>query len=104
MAAGDFGDAGDEIVEQASVDVNPLNPAAGLPAVEKRSVGEVFDGVVEIGVGPHIGRILAAQLQAEPGEGSAGGDFHRPPAGHRAGEVNLIDGPAGDQTGGAGVV
>ena len=53
--------------------------------------------MVELGVGHDIGRVLAAELQAERGEGAGGGALDPPPALDRAGEVDVVDLARADQ-------
>ena len=48
--------------------VDALDAAARLAGVEERAVDEVLDRVGEVGVGAHIGRILAAELEPDADE------------------------------------
>ena len=47
------------------MDIDALDAAAALAGVEDRAVDQLLDGGVEIGVRPHIGRILAAEFEPE---------------------------------------
>jgi hypothetical protein len=71
--------------------IDALDAAAALPGIEEGTIDEVFDGVVELGVGADIGRILAAELEAERGEGAGSGAFDPAAALDRAGEVDVVD-------------
>ena len=44
--------------------VDALDAAAALPGVEERAVDQVLDRVLEVGVGAHVGRVLAAEFEA----------------------------------------
>ena len=57
----------------------------------------------EIGVGPHIGRVLAAKLEPERREGAGGGALDAAAAFDRAGEVDVVDLPRADQLFGVGM-
>jgi hypothetical protein len=46
------------------MDVDPLDRAAGLAAVEEDAVRQILDRVLEVGIGSDVGRVLAAQLEA----------------------------------------
>ena len=88
---GQIDEALDELVIQRFVDINALDAAAALAGIEESAVDQSLDGMVEIGVGHHIGRVLAAEFQAEPSEGARRGALDDPSAGHRAGEVDEVD-------------
>ena len=81
----------DEAVVERLVHIDALDAAAALAGIEERAVDEVLDRVIEIGVGAHIGRVLAAELEAERREGAGRGALDRAAAGDRAGEVDVID-------------
>src|SRR3954463_129887 len=81
----------DEILEQALVDIDALDAATGLPGVEEGAVDEVLDREVEIGVGPDIGRVLAAELEPDADEAAGRCLLDRCPAGDRAGEGDVVD-------------
>ncbi len=53
--------------------------------------------MIELGVFSHIGRILAAELEPERGEGAGGGALDGAAAGDRAGEVDVVDPARADQ-------
>ena len=50
--------------------VDPLDAAAALAGVVERAVDQLLDSRVEVGVGAHIGRVLAAELEADADEGA----------------------------------
>jgi hypothetical protein len=79
-----------------AVHVNPLDRAAGLTAVEERAISQVLDRVREIGIGADVGRVLAAELQADAGKARSCGLLHAVPARDRAGEAHEIDRAACD--------
>ena len=81
----------DEAVVVPLVHVDALDAAAALARIEEGAVDEVLDGVVEIGVRAHIGRVLAAELEPERGEGARRCALDGAPAGDGAGEVAVID-------------
>ena len=96
-------EAFDERLEDLLVHIDALDAAAALAGIEERAVDEVLDRVVELGVGQHIGRILAAELEAERGEGAGRGALDRLAARDRAGEVDVVDLARADQLLGLGV-
>jgi hypothetical protein len=63
-------DAVDEVVVHRFVHVDALDRAARLAGVEERAVDVLGDRELEIGVGPHVRRVLAAELEAERHEGA----------------------------------
>jgi hypothetical protein len=56
--------AGDKRIIDTFVHIHALDAAAALAAVEECSIRELDGRVLNIGIGPHVGGILAAQLQA----------------------------------------
>src|SRR6185295_16814060 len=77
--------------------VDSLDAAARLARVEERAIDEVLDRMREIGIGPHIGRILTAQLEPDANE-AAGRRLLDGTAGiDRSGEGDVIDTGVGDQ-------
>ena len=54
-------------------------------------------GVLEIDVGPHVGRVLAAKLEPDAREGARRRPLDRLAGRDRAGEADLIDRAGGDQ-------
>ncbi|MNI25508.1 hypothetical protein D3C73_791600 [compost metagenome] len=76
VLAGQFGEALDKYREDFLVDVDAFHGAATLPGIEETAVHQVFHRMLEVGVSPHVGRILAAELQAHADEASRGGAFH----------------------------
>ena len=89
--AGEIGVALDEIVIDARIDIDALDAAAALAGIVERAVDQILDGMIELGVGPHIGRILAAELEPERGERAGGGALDGAAAGDRAGEIDVVD-------------
>jgi len=47
------------------VHIDALDGAAALAGIEHRAIDQILDRVVELGIGADIGRVLAAQFQAE---------------------------------------
>ena len=63
--------------------IDALDRAAGLAGIEVAGVDDVLDREGEIGVGPDIGRVLAAELEAGAGKFGAPATaamIMRPPA------------------------
>ena len=86
------------------IDIDALHGAAALPGVEEAAVHQVFYRLFEIGVCPHVGRVLAAKFQAHAEEASRGRAFHGPAGFHRSGEINLLHLPAGNDRGGLAMI
>ena len=97
-------EAVDEVVIDLLVHIDALDAAAALAGIEEGAVDQVRDRVVELGVGQHIGRVLAAELQAERREGAGRRLLDRAAAGDRAGEVDVVDLAGADQLLGLRVV
>src|SRR5438477_588542 len=57
-----------EAVIQRGVHVDTLDAAAALAGVVERAVDEVGDGVVEVRIGRHVGRVLPTELQPDVDE------------------------------------
>ena len=104
VLAGQLDEAFDEGRVELVVDVDALDAAAALPGVEEAAVDQVLHRVGQVGIGAHVGRVLATQLQADADEVAGGGAFHHPSTFHRAGEVDLLHLPGGDQRAGLAVV
>ena len=85
------GEAADEGVIDPFVDVEALDATARLPAIEKHPVDQVLDGEVQIGIGAHVGRVLAAQFQPDTDETAMGGGLDHFAAADRAGKGDEID-------------
>ncbi|VVN74211.1 hypothetical protein PS685_05210 [Pseudomonas fluorescens] len=58
------------------IDIDAFHRAAALPGIEEAAVHQVFHRMLKVGVGPDIGRVFAAKLQAHPDELSDGSMFH----------------------------
>ena len=93
------GESFDEAIVEALVHIDALDAAAALPGIVEGAVDDIGDRIVEVGVGPHIGRVLAAEFEAERGEGSGRRALDRLAASDRAGEVHMIDAARGDEPG-----
>ena len=50
------------------IDIDALHRAAALPGIEEAAVHQVFHRMFKVGVGPDIGRVFAAELQAHAEE------------------------------------
>ncbi len=64
VAAGEIGEAFDERLVDRFVHVDALDAAAALAGIEEAAVDEILDRVVELRIGAHVGRVLAAELEA----------------------------------------
>ena len=82
---------GDEAVVDAVLDDQPAAGRADLAAVQERGGERVVDRGVEVGVGEHDVRVLAAELERDPlhVDGRRGHD--RLPARETAGERDEVD-------------
>ena len=73
MLLGLVGDAGDDVVEDRLLHVQPRAGVAALAVVEEDPVGGADDRALRIGVGEHDVRRLAAELERDllqvPGRG-----------------------------------
>jgi hypothetical protein len=78
------------------VDVDALDAAARLAGIEERAVDQILDSVTHVGIGTHIGRVLAAELEADADEPAGRGLLDRPAARHRSGEAHHVGKPARD--------
>ena len=92
-----LGQLGDELVVDRLLDVDAFDRDADLPGVGEPAVDDAVNGPVEIGVGEHERRVLAAQFQAvgDQAFGALLGDGAAGPGG--AGELDVVD--VGDQCG-----
>src|SRR5687768_10854581 len=82
------------------MDIDALDPAAGLPRVEEGAVNKVLNGMVEVRVGAHVGWVLAAELQTHADETAGGGALDGGPCRNRAREGDVIDPRILDDAGG----
>ena len=78
------------------MDVDALDAAAALAGIEEGAVDQILDREFQVGVGRHVGRVLAAEFEAEGGERSRRRPLHAPPAFDRTGEGDMVDVAAGD--------
>ena len=102
MRLGD--EALDELVIDLLVHIDALDAAAALAGIEEGAVDQVVDRMVELGVGQHIGRVLAAELEAERHEGAGRRLLDGAAAGDRTGEVDMVDLARAEQLLGLGMV
>ena len=93
------GKAVDEGVVDIRVHIDALDAAAALAGVEIGPVDDVLDGVLQVHIGPHIGRVLAAKLKSDTREGAGRRALDRLAGRDRAGEADLVDHAGGDQSG-----
>ena len=87
----------DELVVDAFVRVDAFDPAAGLPGIEISAVHKILHGMREVGIGTHVGGILAAQFEADADETLGRCVLHGMSAGDGPGECDEIDQSRGDQ-------
>jgi hypothetical protein len=81
----------DNAVVDRAVNVGPLDGAAALPGVVASAVDDAVDGLAYVCVGGDVGRVLAAQLQADLDEAAGGGGgIDAVPAVDRAREGHVI--------------
>ena len=90
----------DELFDEWRVDVavhiDAFDAAARLAGVEERAVDELGHAEVEVAIGPHIGGVLAAELEPGADEPRARGPFDRVPTADGTGEGNEVDARIGD--------
>src|SRR5205807_1286111 len=86
----------DEALVERGVHVDALDPAAALPGVVVGAVDEIGDGMVEVGVGGDVGRILAAQLEPDVDEAPGALAIDLMSAAHGAREADVSDLRPGD--------
>ena len=94
----------DEAAVECLMNVNALDATAALPRIEERPVDGVLDRVLEAGVGTHVGRVLAAQLEPDGGEGACRRALDGAPALDATGESHMIDHAIADDQLGAAMV
>ena len=70
------------------MNVDTLNPAAGLAAIEKRTVDEILHGVRDVRIVPHVRGIASTQLEPRTDEALSNGMLNGMTASHRAGKRN----------------
>src|SRR5262249_32009278 len=88
---GQLDEALDELIVSIAMDVDALDGAARLAGVEHRAVNQVLDSRPHRRVGPHVGRVFAAEFQPRRYEPFAGGPLPGVPARHRSGESDEAD-------------
>ena len=79
---------GDKVVVQALVNVDSLDAATGLTAVEKCAVHEILNGMRKIRILTHVRRITTSELEARPYESCNRCALNGSPALHRPRECN----------------
>src|SRR5205823_2825627 len=84
---GEIDEAIDEGVVHVGMHIDALDAAAALAGVEIDAVDDVLDRVLQVDVGAHIGRVLAAKLEPDARERSGRGALDRFPGRDRTGEA-----------------
>src|SRR6267378_1492939 len=92
-----------EAIIDALVNVEALQPTAGLTGVEVSTVHDVFYGVWQIGIVTHIDRVAAAEFEPHADEALGGDALHGPAPSHRPGEGHEVDTRIADDSFGVGV-
>src|SRR5690606_353798 len=85
-----------ELVVAVAVHVDPLDPATRLPRVEEGPVDEIGGGRLDGRVGPYIGRVLAAEFEAETDETTRRGAHDGMATADRSGERDEVDARVAD--------
>ena len=89
-----------ELVVHRRLDVDPLDGYTDLAGVEERPPGDAVGGPVQIGVGQHDGRVLAAEFQAARDQPLSAGRRHLLAGGGGTGELNHVAHRGHRRTGG----
>lgn len=87
----------DHLRVQPGGGVHAFDRHADLPAVAERGPEQPVRGPLHIDVVQQDRRVVAAQLQGDPGEGGRRPLGDRPPGGHRTGEGDMPDARMGGQ-------
>ena len=98
VARGEIGESVDKTVVEVFVNINSLDAAATLARVEESAVDKVLDRKFKWRIRADIGRVFAAELQADRRKSAGGGALDSPPAGDRAGEIDMVDAARAEQT------
>ena len=85
------------------MNVDALQPTAGLTGVEVSTVHDVFNGMWQIGIVAHVDRVAAAEFEPHADEALGGDALHGPAPGHRPGEGHEVDTRIADDSFGVGV-
>src|SRR5262249_51266609 len=83
--------AGQELVGHRLRDVDALGRYAHLARIGEGAVHGAVRGALEVGVGAHHHRILAAELERAGHQLAPAGLGDAPPGAHAAGEADLVD-------------
>ena len=94
----------DKAVVDGAVDIDALDRTAGLARIGVGAFGDLRHRGLKIGIGAHIGRVLAAEFEMHLGERPGGGGVHAPSAIDRADEIDRVEGAGSDQPFGVGMV
>ena len=86
-----IGEPIDEAVVEPGMNIDALDAAAGLTGVEEGTIDQVLDGMVEIGIGANVGRVLAAEFESRADEAAGGRPLNGVTTRDRAGEGDEID-------------
>ncbi len=86
-----LGEAREEAVVELLVYIDPLDPDADLAGVGEAGLHSASDRCVDVGVGAHDHRVLAAELQRGPDQPAAGLRGQLAAGGGRAGEGQVVD-------------
>ncbi len=81
----------DKLVIHRRLDVDPLHRCADLTGVDHPAPGEAVDGAVDVGVGEHQRRVLAAQLEAARNQPFTAARGYPPTGPGGTGELHVID-------------
>ncbi len=73
------------------VNVDAFNAAAALAGVEEGPIHKIADGMIQIGIGQNIGRILPAKLEPQCHEGACRSPLDSAAAANRTGEIHVIN-------------
>ncbi len=85
------GETVDKIVINRVLNVDALNAAARLAGIEKSAINQILHRMADVGVGAHIGWILAAQLQPDADETPGRGGLNHFTTGNRTGEGDEVN-------------
>ena len=84
------GETVDKIVINRVLNVDALNAAARLAGIEKSAINQILHRMADVGVGAHIGWILAAQFQPDADETPGRGGLDHFPARDRTGKGDEV--------------
>ena len=84
-------DAFDKLVEYRFINIDALDTATGLPRIEHGAIGYGLDRVLHIGVLAHVGRVLAAEFEADPDKAAGRNSLDHFATGYRPGKSDVVD-------------